>query len=534
MDSQRRLIVTFGIWLATLVLCGLYAFDVLDGSIQSGPPLSHLESPVSNVAPPGPDTVDVTGSDKEKTSSPIKDDRSAHGANNSAEQRSSSDGYILVSVVLALISVGITVLAFFAHFISNDFVAEQRDPIKRSEQGTLRRLFDSQGSIVVFFFGVPALAFFLTQVQHHHEDLAVFVMAIAAIYVAGEHFASLEKQSESFEVQVRTLRDVKDELDIQVDNIKIAVGSVEMVVGSIEKAVCSIEKAVGSINKTVASIENALGTADGQKQIYEAIAKVDRSVSDRGIYAFYYHFEIDKAWWATGRWDSVTDNKEPGLYSSLKIGAREDVLIVSPIPFPQAADVLDKEIDRAKKFHDFIGLVWYWMVLRKFQQRTKKPAEFKYRIVIAYTSLWVHVIDNEVFQVFGDFPNQLKVRRLTFDMRDKGASVVEWGRREVSETASRGQPAEEYICALIAKAAMEITGGIKFLSLNAIVSQLGGDDWCKDKARFNVDLDESTAKARCAKLLEDFIGAVGESKVQTGVSEGFSFEPGVLLAKILQ
>ncbi|MBV6824626.1 hypothetical protein [Pseudomonas sp. PD9R] len=496
---RLRLMGTVVIWVLTLALCGVYGYGVQEGGAFS----NHTTLSTDGSVLHSPDKLKVS-ENKDGGGEPL-----GVLANILAEHRNVSEEHVSASasIVLAFISVGITALAFLSHLVANDFASGKLSvSTSKVKSEKLRRVFGSQLFVVCVFFLLPALAFFATQVMHHHPDSAVLVMAIAAIYVAGEHFASLESQKDSLDKQVEELNKVKLELDNQVNDIQEAVGS----------------------------IQNALGTAEGQKQIYRAFADPDSSASDRGIYAFYHHFEIDKAWWATGEWDSIVNSQQLGLFTALQRGNRENVLIVSPIQLPYMDG---RGANKAEEFHNFIGLVWYWMVLRKLQLLQRQNDKvFNYRIVTAYTSLWVHVIDNAVFQIIGEFPDRLRVRELTYEMGDKDGRVVEWARREVRETASRGQDAEEYICALIARVAMKKTDEkkIKMFSLESIIAQLGGDEWCKEKSRFNVGLDDATAKKRCVKLLEGFLEVIGESQVKTGDIDTSRFEPEYLLAKVLQ
>jgi hypothetical protein len=124
------------------------------------------------------------------------------------------------------------------------------------------------------------------------------------------------------------------------------------------------------------------------------------------------------------------------------------VLFVASLDWPRYGVVCDE--DRSVWFGQFIGLVWHWSALwyvrqELFERNPERATSLSIRV--AHTQQWIHVVANRVCQMFGKKADSLKVRNLTFDLKESDGSLAEWACKEVHAVAIRGPTTKEYICA---------------------------------------------------------------------------------------
>ncbi|TXI88084.1 MAG: hypothetical protein E6Q40_04080 [Cupriavidus sp.] len=365
----------------------------------------------------------------------------------------------------AVVVIDLTLLAFFCNYLHHHIVDEREQREREREaranasarptqenaaesaeaegadthESIIHKIFGSWIGIVLIFI-VPTAAYFGAHTLHSPlPEPAIFVMAVVAIYVAAEHYASLDKQRDN-------LRWVTEEL-----------------------------------GKQVSSIQNALGTKDGRHRIYgeysqRSAVRAEPSDAQRSIHAIYRYFDIDDDWLRADSWDDYLNTKQTtALVAALRNGERQRVRIVSPLQAPVASSGGD-EIETADRFHNFMGLLWHWLALRKLQQTR---GDFDFRIAIAQTPHWVHVVNGKVFQIKGDFPHALTVRDLTLEMGDMAPRFATWVREEVETLCAQGESAEDFIAAVLrdAAAATRQTADGSADDVGAILRQLGWEAW---------------------------------------------------------
>lgn len=308
-----------------------------------------------------------------------------------------------------------------------------------ARESIIHKIFGSWIGIVLIFI-VPTAVYFGAHTLHSPlPEPAIFVMAVVAIYVAAEHYASLDKQRDN-------LSWVTEEL-----------------------------------GKQVSSIQNALGTKDGRHRIYgeysqRSAVRAEPSDAQRSIHAIYRYFDIDDDWLRADSWDDYLNTRQTtALVAALRSGARQRVRIVSPLQAPVESSGGD-EIEAADRFHNFMGLLWHWLALRKLQQMR---GDFDFRIAIAQTPHWVHVVNGKVFQIKGDFPHALTVRDLTLEMGDMAPRFAAWVREDVETLCAQGQSAEDFIATVLRNAGaatrQPADGGA--IDVGAIMQQLGWRAW---------------------------------------------------------
>jgi hypothetical protein len=435
---------------------------------------------------------------------------------------------ILTSWILAVLVVLLTWLAFLVHIIRGHLeierLAKQREDIARAEAagmendvGTndgenndrarvsadppagywpwflqkthiLAELYETKKGLWLFCL-LPFGAFFAAMIQHGQRDAAVFALAIAAIYVAAEHYSALEQHKELVTDQHKVLTTIRSELSTKV-----------------------------------ADIANALGEQNGHRKINVAYigALSEKSgclppeqMKGRDIFSIYRFFDIDREWWqssAASTWEFYW--KSPGtLYESLRIGQRAQILLVAPVKFSLGVHSAE---DKAAQFHNIIGLMWscivFWKLKIDLITKGHKADSISHVIKIADTSLWIHVVDSDVFQILGDTRDDLRVRKLTLDMPRLAGPLAQWAKREIAlSIAPRGPTAEEYVCSCLANTreqlAVEGTQKINPDHNDSLLKNLGLDAWIEQKM-CPAGIGEQLLREKCVALVNDFLAYI--------------------------
>ncbi|MGF6483961.1 hypothetical protein [Paraburkholderia sp. JPY419] len=442
------------------------------------------------------------------------------------------------SWLLALLVTAFTFLVFYVHicrgeeerartiaereFEQRKRIAEEAgEPapasISRSKGGIgkLRKWFVSRWWIPVFCY-FPAVLLFGGEIWEGYTDAVVLALALAAIYVAAEHYSALEQQRKLVDEQEAVLETIRKEL-----------------------------------SDKVASIDNAMGTRYGLRVIYDAYRDPNRDQSraderkrlqpgsahppqggaanvhesEKGIFSIYRFFDIDKQWWTRETWDEYRNSSAATLYRTLKEGARTKMTLVTPLEYPE----FDGESmqDKALFFGKFIGLVWHYVVLwhvRRALEGDSKELVCEHKIRIAQTSLWLHVVDRTVYQILGDDRGKdVKVRNLTHDMDEISVSLARWAKREIQTLAARGPTAEEYICTCLTDAhqAIPADGAATFgQNEDHILERLGFKEWANEGDAPS-GIRKRVLAARCKGLIRDAVAIIAASKPgQTATIDG--------------
>ncbi|RZF25541.1 hypothetical protein EVC45_32720 [Paraburkholderia sp. UYCP14C] len=463
----------------------------------------------------------------------------------SEEERAPSMGE---SWLLALLVTAFTFLVFYVHicrgeeerartieereFEEKKRIAEEEgepapDVISRSKGviGALRKWFVSRWCIPVFCY-VPAVLLFGGEIWEGYTDAVVLALALAAIYVAAEHYSALEQQRKLVDEQEAVLETIRKEL-----------------------------------SDKVASIDNAMGTRYGLRVIYDAYRDPNRDPnrdqsraeerkrlqpgaaqqahggaanpheSEKGIYSIYRFFDIDKQWWARESWDGYCSSPAATLYRTLKEGARTKMTLVTPLEYPEFDD--ESMQDKALFFGKFIGLVWHYVVLwqvRRALEADSKDVVCEHRIRIAQTSLWLHVVDRTVFQILGDDRGKdVKVRNLTHDMDEISVSLARWAKREIQTLAARGPTVEEYICTCLTDAHQTIPAdGAAAFGQNEdhVLERLGFKEWANEGDAPS-GIRKRVLAARCKGLIRDALAIIATSEPRKTATIDGQYDPSI-------
>lgn len=354
-----------------------------------------------------------------------------------------------------------------------------------------------------FFCYLPAFLLFGGMVWEGYEDAVVLALAFAAIFVAAEHYSSLEQQHKLVETQRTVLHKIQNEL-----------------------------------SEGVASIANSLGHSTGIKVIYEAYRdphrpqttgeiqarlKMDYPLdyevpiqSERGdpcVYSIYRFFDIDDEWWSSNNWGEYCGRRSSTLFNRLVDGHRIQLTYVAPFIHP-LFEAEGAKRDRALFFKKFIGLVWHFAVLWQVRDCLERNScdHCEHCIRIADTSLWLHVIDRSVYQIMGNETGKnVKVRDLTIEMEAIASDLVRWARREIEALARRGAAAEEYICSCLIDAHKSIpTDGNATLDgyEEALLRRLGFEDWWEERFGPQNIISHEHCIHKCSTLIRDAIAII--------------------------
>ncbi|MGF6873022.1 hypothetical protein [Paraburkholderia sp. MM5477-R1] len=369
---------------------------------------------------------------------------------------------------------------------------EHGKPVKVSNGGwfyRLNMLITGPKFCVLVLLIFPSIVFIFATISHGEPGPAVFVMALVAIYVAAEHYSSLERQ------------------------------------GSI---VLRQEIATDRLERQMESLANALGTSYSQRQILDAYSKTEDEVGDsasmRGIYAIYKYPDIDQEWWTPNLpddvWRDYFSSAKQTLFNSIKRGRRTKILLVvtDPPPLVISNDARDEKAD---KFIKLLGIAWYCVCLHEAAKAVK---DADYQIKIATTSNWMHVVDNQVFQLIGTPPDKLSVRDLNFDINvivtdsqdsDRVAqaakrNLVNWAINDIVRVSERGTSAEEYLGAILMSLFIERKWGadhsIDRKGVEGLLEDLGLEAWENEGKLFNCpDNRKQIARKFFIELLYEFI-----------------------------
>ncbi|WP_321960473.1 hypothetical protein [Paraburkholderia sp. J7] len=380
-------------------------------------------------------------------------------------------------------------------------------------------------------FAVPTLIFFAAMIRRSHDDAAVFLMAVLAIYVAAEHFVALQQQH-------ATARSILWEMSQQAEEIKKHTSGLGALQTDLKRRATEVGDVIAELNRQVGSIRNSLGTPYSQRQLYKAYGvPVDprRAATPKGygagIYAVYRLLDIDGEWLDAPRkqkWPLYFDKNPPRetLYSALMRGRRDRVLIITDMPLRLVkpwSDASEPDRDRATDFLRFIGLVWHTVVLEQAARdlQAEHGVRANYDVRVGDSSNWMHVVDGTVYQLLGKPPGQVYLRDLTLDITREGErtgmNLVNWAVEDIMRSASRAASARDYICAVFSQVLMirrlyqmdlPLLPGI----VDQILLDIGFGDWLQFQDGFVEKWSETDAKTVFRGLIEKFLVGLADDK----------------------
>ena len=284
---------------------------------------------------------------------------------------------------------------------------------------------------------------------------AVFVMALAAIYVAAEHYSSLEETRE--ELQHR----------------------------------------VNELGEHIGTLLNADGLVAWRAKLYNQYRTAARRID-----AVVRYFDIDPEWWqcyaAPDPWTEYVDRADAAPQKGYLLNVLADekclakIQFVADLPMPMLRDgVFPLKTQHspvlASYFRDLLGLAWQLTVLAKVRARRRErhtaPGDYAYaRIKVAGAPSWMHVIDSKTYQVIERQEiEQATVRELDLDITDTPGKIrlSDWARRNVRHFAFRGTLGEEHLLATLRRAALldDSSNHLNGTTLDPVLCLLGMEDY---------------------------------------------------------
>jgi hypothetical protein len=306
---------------------------------------------------------------------------------------------------------------------------------------------------------LPAAIFALSMVEAYEP--AVFAMALAAIYVAAEHYCGLQKTEERLDQGVAGL-------NTGVDNVKSAAGR-------LESGVQLLDTGVRDLMDNVGTLLNADGMERWRLALYTEYCKAGRSVD-----AVVRYFDIDREWWLCDANQDVWSQYKRSAAQSheatrflLKVmtdernTARFQFVADLPMPVPKGThgESPTQAAIRATYFRNLLGLAWQLTVFNEANQvrDTLRSAHGagargpgRIEVMISSAPAWMHVIDEQTYQaVERKTLAQSCFRLLHRDVTTTEAvRVSDWARRNIVQFAARGTPAGEYVIATLRHTAL--------------------------------------------------------------------------------
>jgi hypothetical protein len=327
----------------------------------------------------------------------------------------------------------------------------------------------------LLLLSAPALLFAVAMREQYNP--AVFVMALAAIFVAAEHYSSIAEAK---------------------DDIARANGELTSTVSLLT----ATKQELTENRKSIDMLLNDDGLPKWKGHVYkDYLAATDR------IDAVIRIFDIDDTWWQLdGDWDQYkasNDDDNPTLFHALTSpGAgkvRTDcVQFVAELPVPDIAGA-PVESAQAEAFESLFGLTWWLVVLEHVRRAralampptsasTPGPRPF-IAIRMASSPSWMHAIDDKVYQVIErPEPYPATVRSLSgaFRTPSQNQRLRQWAHDDVRHTARRGCDGEEYLCAVLRLVGLASAGVAESNPLTAdyltpILKKLGMVAWLDKK-----------------------------------------------------
>ncbi|WP_028218647.1 hypothetical protein [Paraburkholderia oxyphila] len=403
----------------------------------------------------------------------------------------------------------------------HDEKPEQGETQEQDEQGEAKReskiagffhwlgkCFEAKGGLFLFCLSfLPAALFFAAMILDGEQDAAVFAMALAAIFVAAEHYSSLERQKgiaseqrKDLRSQLTYLNDLNAQLRTNVRSIVSALGKspAQEEMYRLYSLLPEEKKKDDGKRKPpeepaaepdgaeegtpagapAAAVPDQTGTSQNRQAKEEEEPELTQS--DRRIYAIFRECFVDPVWWNEGRdkrqWDTFLEitpaSGHMTLAHALMKGNRRRVTIVVPYGFRRKSgdDI---------SFQNFIGLMWHCVLFEKTAERmiakdalnkatsshigAPNPSAggaqqddandaIELRISMADTALWLHVVDRDVHQIVDQPDEEIMVRNLSLNINERAMPLAQWAKREIEQLASYGPGAEEFLCVALCNA----------------------------------------------------------------------------------
>ena len=364
----------------------------------------------------------------------------------------------------------------------------------------------------------PAMIFVMGMYQAYQP--AVFVMALVAIYVAAEHFGSLEAQQKILREQQQNLAAQEQILVKQQALLAQQQQSLTTQQKDLNAAVEKIEKVAVNVGMIVRN----MGLETFISQVYETYAKA------KTISAVVRFHDIDRTWWEFGKhadpWEryieTVEQHPSPVTLVNALGSKRIDGKIltraqfIADLPLPLSSEWGSRfKSDKHWLFQDIMGLAWQLEVMGIV--RALLNDQQLARAWISRPLSWIHVTDRVVFQII-----QRKkildssVQKLVTDeesrssdprIRILSSNLIEWAEGDIQRYAERGCAAEEYIFSLLRWASIDApvrSSDELYIhgNLERVLDMLGLDKWLSEGV-LDKECDSAGSKERVRELCID-------------------------------
>lgn len=347
--------------------------------------------------------------------------------------------------------------------------------------------------------GIPVGLFVVT--MHQAYQPAVFVMALAAILVAAEHYTGLKEQEHELE-------DTRENLASLVSRLRVEVQSIE--------------------NKTE-TILNDRGLSQFKRDVYAAYG--DATV----IYAVVRMHGVDDEWWHSaiplgGAWSAYErygrEHPQSTLLDVLTRlpGSQLRADFVTDFPMPHSGEWNRRMSDlSAPLFGDILGLAWELEVLARAESRSNGRVSLN--SWVSRPLCWIHATDSKIVQVIQREPRYTSSVLTLADMKGGkdavsrinvglAADMIEWAQEDIRQYAARGGAADEYLVNVLSYAAHECLASqaerILGEELEKILEFLGMSKWISLRESKRGRPQTSTEETRniILQIFHEFINTI--------------------------
>ena len=319
-------------------------------------------------------------------------------------------------------------------------------------------------------------------------------MALAAIFVAAEHFSSIGEAKKGLDKTQGRLKETGDRL----------------------------EQALVKSQTSIDTLLNADGIGKWRRHVYRAY----RDAKER-IDAVIREFDIDDLWWELdGNWNEyfaapLDEAKGPTLYQALVgTGSKNNAKGADKVHFVGDIEVRTPGIEHGyPAFGNLLGLTWWLVVIHESMETRRNGdgstgSDENFIVVrVASSASWMHAIGDSVYQVIErEKPYPTSVRLLS-DGVPEGARrqrLSQWAHDDIRRTGRRGCDGEEYVCAVLRLAALDPSGKARLVEDNEltdghlaeVLSELGMPAWLEQEKKDN---GRVRTEQVCVQLFRRFI-----------------------------
>lgn len=341
---------------------------------------------------------------------------------------------------------------------------------------------------------LPSVPFVIA--MHTAYEPAVFAMALAAIFVAAEHYCGLQTTERELRERTTELGDKTSELKSMTAQLEEGTTRLIDETADLQRSTTTLHNNVEDLGQQSRRLQEGMAivlNADGLMQWRADVYRLYANAKER-IDAVYRYFDIDAEWWmAAGSeepwklYETLCVGNPESLWTALK-RSQASVQFIASFPLDDIPDGHLDEAEQGKYFRSLLGLVWNLVVFDRVRRGRRTPDPHDQAvpplcIMLSRAPFWMHVVDDTVFQIIerGETVDST-VRELTYSFADEQPrrELSDWARDNVEQAAQRGGRAEEYVFSVLRYTALHsCCTENDALALGRMLDKLGLGTWLR-------------------------------------------------------